>query len=204
MPFASCDHAVLSVIPAAVAEPGRQAVATGKATAGGADLAGARITFLSTEPVSAWTQVVVVPESVDEWQPKHLGIRRSERVDRLHIFQQMDLSVAFGAVRIRRQAIAAVLPLERTASRFRNCWWIVDPEPYKSLVAGWVDDSPWNLHGIGGWDIQAQPDGGSRVSYQFWAEAKLLPAQVQAWAMSRTLPEVMQAYDARVRTLSGG
>lgn len=203
MPLAACDAAVLNVIPSAVVQPGEQVIATGKTRAGGVDLAGARISFTSEMPVSAWAQVIAVPELVDDWQPKELGIRRSERVDDKHIFQQMDLTLLLGAVRIRRQAVAAIVPVERTPTRFRNCWWIVDPEPFKPAVAAWADDSTWNLNGIGGWDIQGLPDGGSWVSYQFWAEAKLVPPQVQAWAMSRTLPEVARAFDARVRSLHG-
>jgi hypothetical protein len=86
--------------------------------------------------------------------------------------------------------------------KLRNCWYADDSTPYQTAIAGWVDDSPWQKIGYGGWEVDPLPDGGSRVSYQMWVEAEILPASVMAWALSRTLPTLMNAFEARVASLN--
>lgn len=199
MPGATaCDLPVLSVIAEPAARPGSAVVATGKAVSNGVELAGARAVIRSSQPVEAWKQVVMRPELVDDWQPKEMGVKRSELIAPGTLFQQMDVSLLMGALRIQRQAVVTIQWLDQGPSRLRNCWWATDPTPWLPQVGPWVNDAPWNTAGIGGWDIRAQADGHTLVSYQFWAESKLIPPQVQAWGMSRTLPALMDAFERRV------
>lgn len=164
----------------------------------GVSLAGARIAFRSEHPVSAWEPVVTAPERQDDWQSPSLGLQRAERLDATHVFQQMQFDLFFGAVRIQRQVIVDIRWQERTDAHLHNCWVAADPAPFRAALAPMDNAAPWVGHGAGGWEIHPLPDGGTYVSYQFWAESALLPPRMQAWGMSRTLPDLMAAFDAEV------
>ena len=102
---------------------------------------------------------------------------------------------------MHRQAVIGLEWNASTPTHFASCWYIDRPDPFTARVASWVTDAPWQKVGMGGWDIVPMPEGGTRVSYQFWTEADLLPA-VEAWAMSRTLPNLIRAFDAQAATIS--
>jgi hypothetical protein len=189
---------VLTAIAAPPVDPVKPVMATGKATSGGVDILGVHAVLQSAHGVSAWARVLDAPESVESWQPPSIGTRRADRIDLNHLYQQMDVTVLWGAVHFRRQVVVAIDWLESTPTVFRNCWHAVDHEPYRVQVAPWAADVPWLDVGHGGWVVRAAPGGGSVVAYQFWTEAAALIPQVQSWAMSRTLPELMAAFETRV------
>jgi hypothetical protein len=197
-PAWACDDAVLNQIapPAVVtAEP---AVGSGSARRDGVSYAGARVSYRSAHPLAEWAPVLARPEDADEWQPPAIGTARVERLDARTIFQQMDISILFGAVHIRRQVVVAVDWIERSATHLHNCWSAIPHEPWGSRVEAWVTDAPFQEHSYGGWEVHPLPDGGTFVSYEFWADTGALPPSVQSWAMSRTLPDLMRAFEGYV------
>jgi hypothetical protein len=200
---APCNVSVLSVIRA-IPAPEAPIVTLGQATApNGTALAGARVVMHSQYPLSAWTPVIQHPETQDDWAPADMGTKRVERLDTSHIFQQTHLNILMGAVQIKRQVVVEINWLEQSTARIKNCWQMVDPTPFKAQIAPWVDDSPFETTGMGSWEVEALPDNSTRVSYQMWVPATLLPANVMAWAMSRTFPDLIRVFDQRVAALSG-
>lgn len=192
-----CDAAVDHALPSPDAVPGDPIIVTGRTASGGVDLSGARIVWLSQAPMSAWQKVLAHPELADDWSPPALGIQRVDRLDEGHIYQKNDFNLLGGLVRIQRQAVVAIRWEAATAERFANCWWVEDH-------GGWPvkdDGSEFVEHGQGSWKVEAVP-GGSAVSYAFWAEARLVPPQIQAWVMSRILPEFSRAFEAHVRAVA--
>jgi hypothetical protein len=194
----ACERAVLDQIPLPPVASERPVVARAATESHGVKLAGARVTFRSAHPFAKWVPVMDRPEDQDEWAPRSLGTRRVERLGPNALFQQLDIRVVWGAVHIRRQVLVALRSLVRNDHELRNCWSAVDPAPYAAQIAPWVDDTPFQRHGQGGWDLYALPDGGTYVSYTLWADTGAMPGPVQSWAMSRTLPELMAAFEAHV------
>ncbi len=195
----ACDDDVLARIPPPAVVTAAPIVGQGALTgADGVKLAGARVTFRSAHPLAAWAPVLDRPEDQDTWHPASIGTRRIERLDAETIFQQLDIRVLWGAIRVRRQVVVVVRWLERSDRALRNCWTAVDPAPFAARIAPWVDDAPFQRHGQGGWDLHPLPDGGTFVSYTLWADTGAMPAPVQSWAMSRTLPDLMAAFEAYV------
>ena len=211
-PAEACDPGVMSTIPLTDPPPGQDVhVLTGKATvtppaAGGAavTMAGARVVFNSTHPVSWWRKVLTIPENQEEWHPADMGTLRVERLDPKHIFQQSHIRALGGAVNIRRQSVIEINWLSLSDQKLQNCWVAADPAPYMPVISKWVNDATWLRIGYGGWQADPTPTGGARISYQFWVEAELLPAGMVAWAMSRTLPDMVRIFDARVEAVNGG
>ncbi len=205
---AGCDMALLSRIP--LNDPKEKLeITSGKGVsmpplAGGKEvvMAGARAVLHSAYPPSAWVEVVLHPENQDEWHPAEIGTKRVERLDADHIFQQAVFRVLGGTIQIKRQIVVGIDWMTISDQKLRNCWYAADPDPYQSKIAPWVDDSPWQKIGYGGWEVDPMPGGGSRVSYQMWVEADILPASVMSWGMSRTLPTLMNAFEARVASLN--
>ncbi len=194
----ACDAGVLSAIPAPPPDPDRPVVANGSYELNGVSLVGSLVTILSAEPLEAWKSVLAKPENQDEWHPAQFGTKRVERLGPGHVFQHMDLSVLWGAVHIRRHAIARIEWLESSDSRFHNCWQAEAPEPWLEKVAAWTEpEVEWNRIGYGGWLVDRRPEGGTQASYQFWIESRIMFPQLEAWASSRTLPDLMRAFDAR-------
>ena len=194
----ACDPAVLASLPIPTAVDRTPIVEKGTSYLGDIRIAGARVTYRSVHPLAEWAPVLERPEDQDVWHPKQFGTRRAERLGPATLFQQVDISVLFGAIKIRRQIVAGITWLERSPDVVRNCWRAQDPASYEAQIAPWKDDAPFQLHGMGSWDLRALPDGGTSVSYTFWADTGAMPAKVQAWAMSRTLPDLMGAFEAYV------
>lgn len=199
----ACQSNVLSSIAVPAPEEDGVAVALGKARVGESDLAGVIGVYISDESIADWLRVLKVPENQEEWHPSEMGTKRVERVDPHHIYQQVEMSFALGAVQIRRQAVVEINWMSQTDSKLQNCWQLVEPTPFQPNVAAWVNDAPWQKVGMGGWNIYPLPDGRTFVSYQFWTESKLVPTSVQAWVMSKTLPNLMNAFEARVEKMKG-
>lgn len=196
----ACDKALLATLPIPDVADAKPIVAQGAGKDGDVKMAGARVTYKSAHTLAEWMPVLESPEDQDAWHPKEMGTRRAERLDEATLFQQIDISLFFGAITIRRQIVAGIQWIERSPTVIRNCWRALDPEPWAAKIAVWRDDAPFQLHGMGSWDVRALPDGGTSISYTFWADTGAMPAKVQAWAMSRTLPELMAAFEAYVGT----
>lgn len=194
----ACDDAMLARIPVPVEITAEPEVGHGSFVADDVRFAGARVTYRSAHPVAAWAPVLARPEDQDDWHPGEFGTRRVERLDPTTIYQQLDIRMLFGAVRIRRQTVVGITPLADGPSEIRNCWDILDPEPWRVAIAPYVDDTPFQRHGFGGWQIRALADGGTAVSYSLWADTGAMPAAVQSWAMSRTFPDLMRAFETYV------
>ncbi|MFZ5478809.1 MAG: hypothetical protein ACOZNI_18700 [Myxococcota bacterium] len=199
----ACDPALLARFspPSDVtAEPVTERVVAEHA---GTKLSGAQVAFRSAWPVRAWQAVLEHPELQETWHPPEFGTERVDLIEATDYYQRIGISILFGAVTVRRQVIVRIDWHERADDRLSNCWRAGVPEEWKARVAAWSDDSPWQRLGLGGWDIVANEGGGSRVAYQIWTEADLMPAPVTAWAMSRTLPNLMRAFEARVGQVKG-
>ena len=191
----SCDLAVVNALPSqdATAEA---VVVSGRTESNGFALAGAKITWLSQAAMSTWATLLARPEDTDEWLPASLGTRLAERLDATHLYQQNDLSLLGGLVRIQRQAVVAIHWEQVDSSSVRNCWWVEDPTAWQATLARWPDESEFILHGQGGWDVHPTT-GGVSISYAFWTEARSMLPQIQAWGMSRTLPDLAKAFEAQ-------
>lgn len=196
-----CDVHVLSTLSTPAVDASKPVITTGTAEAEGVGLAGANVVIRSTVGIAAWREVIRHPEIQDDWHPPEMGTKRVERLDPSHIYMQSDMSMLFGAVRIRRQAVVGIHWLAQADDHVENCWFVTDAAPYQEAIAAWPYDATFLTVGYGGWDIRPLPDGALSVSYQFWTEAKVLPSQVQAWAMSRTLPNLMRTFDARAASV---
>lgn len=199
LPAAACDRAVLGALSPPPLDPSAPVVVTGSANQGEVRLVGARVVLRSSWGLAAWEAVLSRPEDEDEWLPATLGARRVERLDARHLFQQKELVALYGAVQVRRQGVMQVDWLERSDARIQSCWTVVDPTPWEATLSPWLwDGVAWLGAGLGGWDIQALPGGGSAVSYEAWTEAQGLPVALQSAAMTRLLPALMRAYEERV------
>jgi hypothetical protein len=164
---------------------------------------GARAMMRSAFTPEQWWAVLRVPERVDEWMPASIGIRRVERVSPDTIYQSIASPVLFGAFEFQRQTLVQV-EWHRPAGGLASCFHAVDPAPFAATVSAWDTKAPWDTTITGGWNVDPLPDGGSRVSYQVWADAKVVIPGLQAWVMGRTLPTVMEAYEARVGAVAAG
>ncbi len=102
------------------------------------------------------------------------------------------------AAHIRRQAIIGFRWMEDSTSAFKACWFTSDPAPYRAVTQAWDDHSAFLDVGYGAWHVAAGTGGGSVVSYQLWATARMVPAQVTAWVLSQGLPDVVREYEAHV------
>lgn len=203
-PAAACDAGLMGTIPLTPPPEGQTMhVLTGRATAAppsGGDavvMAGARVVYDSAHPVAWWREVLLYPETQDDWAPDSMGTERVERLDSNHIFQQSNVKALGGAVSIQRQSVAQIKWMSRTDQRTQNCWQAVDAAPFMPKIQQWVNTATWLDIGFGGWQVDAAPGGGSRVSYQFWVEAEILPAGMMSWGMSRSLPDLIRVFDAR-------
>lgn len=152
--------------------------------------------------MASWQKVIAHPETVDDWAPASLGVKRAERVDASHMYQQTDFSLLGGLIHIQQQAVTGVRWDSSSAQRFSNCWWVEDPSDWVGKVPNVGTD--FAQHGQGGWTVEPAAGGGTSVSYAFWAEARMLLPQVQAWAMSKTLPELVRAFDQRAVAVQQG
>ena len=112
-----CDSQVLAALPTPELDPARPVIVTGVANAGGVGLAGANGVIRSTVGIDAWREVIRHPEIQDDWHPPEMGTKRVERLDAGHIYMQTDMSMLFGAVRIKRQATVGI----RRSQRHRRC-----------------------------------------------------------------------------------
>ena len=195
-----CDPTLLSTLPIPTAIDATPTVARGAGKEGDIKMAGARVTYRSAHSLVEWAPVLERPEDQDAWHPPAFGTRRVERLDAATIYQQLEISLLFGAVTIRRQIVVGLEWKERSDAAIRNCWTALPPERWGDALAAWPDTAPFQRHGMGSWDLRALSDGGTSVSYTFWADAGAMPASVQAWAMSRTLPDLMRAFEAYVGT----
>lgn len=202
LPALACDDGVLGTLHGPDVPTPEVAVTIGGATtARGEDVAGALATFRSPFTVEDWYRVLARPEDQEKWHPAEIGTARVERLDPTHIFQQVDISALWGAVRVRRQIVVETDWRSRIG-RLESCWFADDPDTWRAEVAPWATDAPFQRLALGMWSVDPLPDGGTRVAYQFWAENGLVPAKLQSWAMSRTLPTLMHAFQDRVGELA--
>ena len=199
---APCNTSVLSVIPKP-ATPASTTVVLGKTVVNGVTLAGARGVLHSKYPPSAWKPVILHPETQDDWADPEMGTKRVERLDNDHLYQQTSLDILMGAVQVQRQVVVQIDWTELSDARISNCWQTIDHTPYQAQIAPWVNSAPFDSSTMGGWEIEALPDGGSLVSYQLWVPTTILPANVVAWAMSQTFPDLMLMFEGRVAETSG-
>jgi hypothetical protein len=200
MPAWACESAVLATLPVPTSVTSEPTILRGAAQLGGVEMAGTRVSFRSAHGIASWSRVLDRPEDQDDWAPAEFGTTRVERLDAHTLFQQLDLSLFFGAVHIHRQVVVAIRWLARSPERLENCWVAADPAPWHDRLARWLTDAPFQEHGFGGWTLSALPDGGTAVSYSLWADVGAWPPSVQSWAMSRTLPDLMRAFEAYVGT----
>lgn len=197
----ACEPRLLASFEAPERPPAELTIAHTTGKLDGVRYVGAHVTFRSDSPVSAWERVLEHPELQDDWHPKELGTERVERIEGTNFYQRTRLTV-LGAITIHRQLIVRIRWLESTPSALRTCWYAGDPATWPEAVAPLDDGAPWQRRGLGGWDIAALPEGGSRVSYQVWIDADWLPASLVSVAVSRTLPTLLGAFDARVAELA--
>jgi hypothetical protein len=198
-----CDAAVVHALPSpdATAKP---VVVSGRTESYGVPLAGAKITWLSQAAMGTWATLLAHPEDADDWLPPSLGTKQAERLDPTHLYQQNDISLLGGIVRIQRQAVVAIHWEAVSSANVRNCWWVEDPAAWRSALTKWPYDADFLMHGQGGWDVYPVA-GGVSISYAFWAEATTMLPQIQAWGMSRTLPDLATAFEAQaLRVQAGG
>ncbi len=191
-----CDIEALAVLPwpAAEVRPAVSSIAKD-------DRIGVRAVLNSKFTPDDWYAVLRSPESQEDWQAPAFGVRRVDRLDPDHIYQQMDLTMLFGAVHIREQLVVRIEWMA-TRGAIANCWNAVDPAPWKAIVPTW--DANWETAVNGGWNVDSLPSGGSRVSYQVWADSQTLLPGIQKWAMSRTLPQLLESFEAHVGSFTGG
>lgn len=190
-----CDVAALAILPWPDAAEGPAVSSTAKD-----DRVGVRAVMNSAFSPEEWYRVLREPESQDDWQSPTFGVKRVDRLDPGHIYQQMDLTMLFGAVHIREQLVVRIDWISM-AGNVANCWHAEDPAPWKTSVPVW--DVKWETAVNGGWNVDPLPAGGSRVSYQVWADSQTLLPGIQKWAMSRTLPQLLESFEARVGALAG-
>lgn len=210
-PALACDAGLMGSIPLTPPPAGQDLhVLTGRGTAsppGGGPavvMAGARVVYNSAHPVAWWREVLLHPETQDDWAPEAMGTERVERLDSGHIFQQSNVKALGGAVSIQRQSVAQIKWMSRTDQHTQNCWQAVDAAPYMPKIQQWVNAATWLDIGFGGWQVDERAGGGSQVSYQFWVAAEILPAGMMAWGMSRTLPDLIRTFDARAAAVGAG
>lgn len=194
----TCDAAWLDKLAAPAAE---HAPAVVTATVEGR--VGARVALESPHPPADWSRVLRRPEIADEWLPKALGVGRAELLAPGVVYQALDVALVGGLFHFRRQSVVSVDWLS-DGDPVRTCWTAVDPAPWSPMIADWETGATWQPAGeaMGGWEVTGLPNGGSRASYQVWANDQTLVPGVQEWAMSRTLPEMMRSYSARVAALA--
>lgn len=196
----ACEARLLSAFTAPTQPPAVQTIEHITGEIDGVRFTGAHVVFRSDSPVTAWERVLRHPELQDEWHPRELGTERVDLLQGTNFYQRTRITV-LGAISIHRQLIAEIHWLESTAARLHTCWTAGDPARYADALTALDDGSTWQRRGLGGWDIAQLPGGGSRVSYQVWIDADIVPPALVSWAVSRTLPTLLGAFDARVADL---
>ncbi len=195
----ACDDAVFRTLDAPALPKAGKSFVTGDSTIDGARVIGARFAMVSDVPVAGWLGAFSNPERQDDWVPDRFGYDLVEKVDDTHMYLQVNVGFLFGAVQIRRQLVAE-LASQASGARFVTCWRRVNPDPYLTQLAGMVSDATWQDPSAGWWSVE--PAGsGTLVGYQWWTLAAGLPTAVVKFGATRTLPDLMDAFEARARSL---
>lgn len=198
----ACDDPVFRTLAAPAVPASGKSVVTGDGVMGGLGMVGARFTMLSDVPIDGWKAALANPERQDDWVPARFGYDLVEKVDKSHMYLQVNVGLLFGAVKIRRQLVAE-LDSAAEGARFVTCWRRVDPAPFQSALAAWPSDAEWQNASAGWWSVEATPKG-TVVGHQWWTEAAGLPTAIVKFGASRTLPDLLDAFEERARSLSGG
>lgn len=198
---AGCDLGVFNHLSTPTPPAGGHGVVTGQADFDGMSVVGGNFSRASEHGVGAWRLVLEDADSQDVWVPKQFGYERSDPIDRDHVYLAFDLGFLGDMFHVRRQLVVEVHNVD-TARSFQSCWWMVDPEPFKSRLAGLMSDVEWERAMFGRWEVTPQPGGGSIVSYQWWSQAGKVPSSVLRYAVSHSMPDLLDAFDARVGQLA--
>lgn len=198
----ACGDPVFRTLAAPAVPPSGKNVVTGDGLMAGEAMVGARFTMLSDVPVEAWRAALADPDRQDDWVPDRFGYDLVEKVDASHMYLQVNVGLLFGAVQIRRQLVAE-LDSAREGGRYVTCWRRVDPTPYLAKVAAWPSDAEWQTASAGWWSVEATA-AGTVVGHQWWTRAAGLPTAIVKFGASRTLPDLLDAFEARARSLAGG
>ena len=200
----ACDQAVFSQIATPVPDGDGHGVATGTTTFEGKGVVGGNFSIYSPYSAEQWRTVLMDAENQDVWVPKRFGYQKSNRIDRDHFYLAFDLAFLYDAVHVQRQLVVQVQN-DQKDSTVRSCWWMVDPTPFHSTIAskGWTSDAEWERAMMGRWTVTPQADGRSLVSYQWWTEEGKVPSPILRYAVGRTLPDLLDAFNERVRQISG-
>lgn len=195
-----CDDAAF----AALAEPPftgtKKGVVTGETTLDGRPVIGVRFAMPSTTPISAWKQALSEVDKQDEWVPDQFGYEYNTWIDPQHMYLRFDVGLLFGAVHVRRQLVAVIREVSTTSS-YTTCWKMVDPAPFATKTAAVVTDADWERASAGWWSVR-QAEGSVVVGYQWWTEIGRMPTSVMKYGMTTTLPDLMDAFEARARSLA--
>lgn len=196
----ACDQNVFRTIAAPVPDSSGHGVATGTASVDGMDVVGGNFTRYSAYTVADWEPVLKDASSQDEWVPDRFGYDRSENIDATHMYLSFDIGFMFDAVHIKRQLVAQVQNVDH-GDHFDSCWWMVDPAPFMASITQWSTDAAWERKMLGRWEVTNRAEGGSLVSYQWWAESGKIPTSIQRYAISKTIPDLLDTFEEHVGAL---
>ncbi len=196
-----CDAPIFSTLAAPALPGSGKAFVTGEGKLDGDTVIGARFAMHASAPYAAWKRVLGDPEHQDDWVPDKFGYDLVERLDAAHLYLQVNVGFLFGAVRVRRQIVAAVEAVDHGAS-FTTCWAKVDPTPFLTQIARFHGDAEWQDSSAGWWSVAPAPDGSTLVAHQWWSAAGGVPAAVLKFGATRTLPDLLDAFEARAEALA--
>lgn len=200
--WAICDDPIFSIIPAPPPTDERHGVATGMGTLSGKDVLGGRFSLDSALPPSVWKNVLLHAENQDEWVPKQFGYEFSEWIDREHMYLRFNIGFLANTIHVKRQLVVQVASGD-VGDRFRTCWKMVDPTPHMSRITAWISpDVNWERASTGWWEVTPKSDGGALINYQWWAETGAMPTAIMRAGISGTLPDLLDAFEARVKSLT--
>lgn len=195
-----CDDAAFGALAEPSFAPGKKGAVTGETTLDGKPVIGVRFAMGSTTPMSAWKQALSEVDKQDEWVPDQFGYDYNTWIGPEHMYLRFDVGLVFGAVHVRRQLVALIREVS-TAESYTTCWKMVDPAPFSAQVASMVTDADWERASAGWWSVR-RAEGGVVVGYQWWTEVGRMPTSVMKYGMTSTLPDLMDAFEARARSLA--